>query len=556
MGGLESSDSPESPDGKIETAVSTGPKAVTATLQAPTGGLSNRQTLIIVAGTMLALSLGIMDASIVGTAGPTIITDLGGLSLYAWVFSVYVLAQTISMPLFGKLSDVYGRKRFFLAGLLVFIAGSMLSGASQNIGELIAFRAFQGLGSGSFFTVGLAIVGASVRPELRSRVLGLTGSVFGLGAIMGPTVGSYLVQSVGWRWIFYVNLPFGVVSLILVGLTVKEIRGAQTKQKIDWTGAICLAGWVSMLLLGLLNGGTTYPWYSWQEALFFSGFAALLPIFLLVESRAEYPMIPLNLFRIRAISSSFAIQFVRGGVLLGLTAFISLFVQGALGGNIDDTRNVLYAFVVPFIIGSISAGQLLARLGYRVVAFGGVVLMAIGTGMFAFIGTSPSVLDLIVRAPVAGLGMGIGLASVLAAFQNSVDRRQIGVASSLSTFSLNLGGAIGVSLLGTVQLNSFTTRLAAVVQQAPPQAQAQLSQLLGDPNQVAQLLNSPAGFAQIIASHPTLSAFVSPIRAALAGSILDGFMVIFAMSIAAVVASLFMPASTKKDDGKPAPVAA
>ncbi len=501
---------------------------------------------------MLALSLGVMDASIVGTAGPTIITDLGGLSLYAWVFSVYVLAQTISMPLLGKLSDLYGRKRFFLAGLVVFIVGSMLSGASQNIVELIAFRALQGIGSGAFFTVGLAIVGASVKPEQRSRVLGITGSVFGLGAIMGPTVGSYLVQSVGWRWIFYVNLPFGIVSLILVTLAVKEIHRPQPK-KIDWAGALALAGWVSMLLLGLLNGGTTYPWISWQEVLFFGGFLVFLPLFLFVESKAEDPIIPLSLFRNRTISSSFAIQFVRGGVLLGLTAFISLFVQGALGGNIQDTRNVLYAFVVPFIVGSISAGQLLARLGYRTVAFVGVLLMTIGTGLFAFAGTSPSVIDLMVRAPIAGLGMGIGLASVLSAFQNSVDRRQIGVASSLSTFSLNLGGAIGVSLLGTVQLNSFTTRLATVVQQAPPQAQAQLSQLLGDPNQVGQLLNSPAAFAQIIASHPALSVFVTPIREALAGSILDGFLVIFAMSIISVVASLFMPATINKpkEEGPP-----
>src|SRR6267378_2985227 len=462
MGSLEPS---EARNAQSTPSVSTGPSAATVTIQTPIVTPTRRQTLVIVGGTMLALSLGVMDASIVGTAGPTIITDLGGLSLYAWVFSVYVLAQTISMPLLGKLSDIYGRKRFFLVGLVVFIAGSMLSGASQNILELIAFRTLQGLGSGAFFTVGLAIVGASVRPEQRSRVLGITGSVFGLGAIMGPTVGSYLVQSVGWRWIFYVNLPFGVLSLILVAFAVKEIRSSHAGKKIDWAGA--------------------------------------------------------------------------------------------LGGDIQDTRNVLYSFVVPFIIGSIAAGQLLTRLGYRAVAVVGVTLMAIGTGTFAFMGLNPSVVELIARGPVTGLGMGIGLASVLSAFQNSVERRQIGVASSLGTFSLNLGGAIGVSLLGTVQLNSFSSRLDTIVQQAPPQARAQLSQLFADPNQVGQLLNSPVAFAQIIAAHLGLSVFVAPIRAALAGSILDGFLVIFAMSVLAVVASLFMPASLKKakEEGPPAPVA-
>ncbi|HUK75634.1 MAG TPA: MFS transporter [Nitrososphaerales archaeon] len=507
---------------------------------------SPRATLIIVVGAMLALSLGVMDASIVGTAGPTIISDLGGLNLYTWVFSVYVLAQTTSMPLLGKLSDIYGRKRFFLAGLVVFIAGSMLSGASQNIYQLIAFRALQGLGSGAFFTVGLAIVGASVKPEQRSRVLGITGSVFGLGAIMGPTVGSYLVQSVGWRWIFYVNLPFGVASLLLLTFAVREVRGPRSDKRIDWTGAVLLAGWVSTLLLGMLNGGTTYPWYSWQEALFFGGFVVLLPAFLYAEGRAGDPIIPLDLFRIRMISLSFAIQFVRGGVLLGLTAFISLFVQGALGGNINDTRNVLYAFVFPFIVGSIAAGQLLSRLGYKVVALVGVILMAVGTGLFAFVGLSPSVFDLIVRAPISGLGMGVGLASVLSAFQNSVDRRQIGVASSLSTFSLNLGGAIGVSLIGTIQLNSFSSRLTTIVQGAPSAAQPQLSALFANANQVGQLLNSPAALAQIVAAHPAIEEFVPSIRAALAGSILDGFLVIFAMSVISVVAALFMPASAKR----------
>jgi EmrB/QacA subfamily drug resistance transporter len=505
-----------------------------------------KNALLIVVGALLALSLGVMDQSIVGTAGPTIISDLGGLSLYAWVFSAYVLAQLVSMPILGKLSDVYGRKRFFLVGLVVFILGSILSGASQNIIELIVFRALQGLGGGVFFTVGLAIVGSSVRPDQRSRVLGIAGSIFGLGAIVGPTAGSYLVQTLGWRWIFYVNLPVGVLSLILVASALREARGGRAKKAVDWVGALLLSGWVSSLLLGVLNGGSTYPWLSLQEETFFGVFVVLLPIFLWYETRVEDPVIPLNLFKNRTISASFTVQFVRGAVLLGLTSYISLFVQGAVGGDINDTRNVLYAFVVPFMVGSIMAGQLINRLGYRIVTFVGGSLMAIGTATFAFIGLSPSVVDLMVRAPVTGLGMGVGLASVLSAFQNSVERRQMGVASSLSTFSLTLGGAIGVSVVGAVQVNSLATRLAEVVQQAPAQFRVQLGQLLGDPNQVGQILNSPAALAQITARYPPLSTFMLQIRAALGGSILDGFLVVFAMSVIAVAASLFIPAPPKR----------
>ncbi|MDA4118197.1 MAG: MFS transporter, partial [Thaumarchaeota archaeon] len=427
-----------------------------------------------------------------------------------------------------------------------FIAGSILSGASQNIDQLIAFRALQGLGSGAFFTVGLAVVGSSVAPEQRSRVLGVTGSIFGLGAIMGPTAGSYLVQSLGWRWIFYVNLPFGVISLVLIAIALREVHGGQAKKPIDWIGAVLLSGWVSSLLLGVLNGGSTYPWYSLPEVIFFGGFIALLPVFLWNEARAVDPIIPLSLFRNRTISASFTVQFVRGAVLLGLTSYVSLFVQGSLGGNIDDTRNVLYAFVVPFMAGSILAGQLINRLGYRIVTFVGVILMAVGTAMFAFIGPSPSIIGLILRSPLTGLGMGIGLASVLSAFQNSVERRQIGVASSLSTFSLTLGGAIGVSIVGAVQVNSLATRLAEIVQQAPVQFRAQLGALLGNPNQVGQILNSPAALAQITAGYPQLANFMPQIRAALGGSILDGFLVIFAMSIISVIASLFIPAPQKR----------
>lgn len=526
-----------------------GPASSTVTTQVPPASQTvvpqRRNVIPIVVGALLSLSLGVMDVSIVGTAGPTIISDLGGLSLYAWVFSIYVLAQLVSMPILGKLSDIYGRKRFFLGGLIVFILGSILSGASQNIVELIAFRALQGIGGGAFFTVGLAIIGSSVRPEQRSRVLGITGSVFGLGAIAGPTVGSFLVQSLGWRWIFYVNLPVGVLSFVMVAVALREARG-QVRKPVDWLGGLLLSGWVSFLLLGVLNGGSTYPWYSLPEAAFFAGFLVILPLFLWQETRADDPIIPLVLFRNRTISASFTVQLVRGAVLLGLVSYVSLYVQGALGGDINDTRNVLYGFTIPYMIGSTVAGRLVDRVGYRIVTFVGVALTAIGTAAFAFIGASPSVIDLIVRSPVTGLGMGIGLASVLSALQNSVDRRQIGVASSLSTFSLTLGGAIGVSLVGAVQVDAFTGGLAQVIAQVPPSAQGQVGQLLGDPNQVGQLLNSPTALAQITSAHPLLVALMPQIREALASSILEGFFVIFAMSMVAVVASLFIPAPRKR----------
>ena len=507
---------------------------------------SRGSVVLIVLGTMLALMLGVMDQSIVATAGPTIISDLGGLGLYAWVFSVFVLAQTVSMPILGKLSDLYGRKRFLLIGLLTFIAGSMLSGASQGIQELIFFRAIQGVGSGAFFSIGLAAIGATLPPEQRAKVLGIAGSIFGVGAILGPTLGSYLVQSVGWRWIFYVNLPIGVLSLILIQAKLKESRRPDAEPIIDWLGVFSLAGWVSLLLIGFLNGGSTFPWYSWQEAFFLGGFAVLLAVFLLVEKRAKEPILPLALFRIRTISSSFVVQFVRGSLLLGLIAFTPLLVQGAVGGTIEDTRNVLYAFVIPFVVGSISSGQFVARLGYRKVTFMGCAVLVVGGLALATLRSSPSVVEVMERGGIIGLGQGITITSVLSAFQNSVEKRQIGVASSLATFSLNLGGAIGVAIIGTIQANSFGLQLSSIAQQSPPQDRIQLAQIFADPDRVGRILTSPQALAQLAAGNPIVSSIISQVRGALGQSIVQAFLLLTVLSVVALIASLFITGSAGK----------
>ena len=259
---------------------------------------------------MTGMLLASLDQTIVATAGPTIIADLGGLSLYAWVFSAYILAQTVSLPVFGKLSDLYGRKRFFIFGLVLFMAGSVLSGASQNIDELIIFRGIQGIGSGAFFPIALAVVGVAFPPSMRGRLNGIFASVFGITAVIGPSAGSYIVQAINWRWIFYINLPLGVLSLILIYLGIKESKST-AKPTIDYLGLSSLTAWVVLLMLGFLDGGSTFPWYSWQEYVSFGGAAALFAVFILTERRAKEPIIPLDLFRNRTVSSATAVAFAR-----------------------------------------------------------------------------------------------------------------------------------------------------------------------------------------------------------------------------------------------------
>src|SRR6267143_1393368 len=325
-----------------------------------------RNVVLIIAGLMTGMLLGAIDQTIVATASPTIISELGGVSLYAWVFSAYILTQTVSMPIFGKLSDLYGRKKFFLLGLAIFISGSILSGAAQNIDELIVFRAIQGIGSGAFFPVALAVIGVVFPPRLRGRVQGVFATVFGIAAVVGPSAGSFIVtQTSTWRWIFYVNLPLGIASVVLILLGLSESRNVGVKSVIDWLGIVLLTGWVGLLSFGFLSGGSTFPWYSVEEAATFLGVGVLFVAFMLVERRSADPVLPLDLFRNRTVSAASAVSFLRGVAFFGAVTFIPLFVQAGMGRLIGDGSLVLNALLIPMIVGAILGGQFSIRVSYR-----------------------------------------------------------------------------------------------------------------------------------------------------------------------------------------------
>ena len=514
-----------------------------------------RQLVIIVGGLMTGMLLASLDQTIVGTAGPTIISDLGGLSLYAWVFSAYILAQTVSLPIFGKLSDLYGRKRFFILGLVIFMGGSMLSGASQNIDQLIVFRGIQGFGGGAFFPIALAVIGVAFPPSMRGRLNGIFASVFGITAVIGPSAGSYIVQAISWRWVFYINLPLGVISFILITIGIKESR-SMAKPAVDYLGVASLAAWVTLLMLGFLDGGTTFPWYSWQEYATFAGAAFFFVAFLLVERKAKEPMIPLDLFRIRTVSSSSAIAFLRGVGFFAVISFIPLFVQAAHGGTATDGRNALYGFLLPLIVTAIIGGQLATRIAYRGIIMTGLVIMTIGVYLLTFITSASTVLEIAERSAVMGFGVGLTFASVVIAIQFSVPREKIGIASSLAIFMGNLGASIGLAILGTIQANTFGTQLASVLQTIPPQARAQAAPFLGNPNLVGQILASPDALAQVLKATPQVAAIVPSLRVAFANSVVPLFWVSLAVSAMAVVAGLFVTGSMRQQVAARAVVAA
>jgi EmrB/QacA subfamily drug resistance transporter len=490
--------------------------------------------------------MGAMDQTIVATAGPTIISDLGGLSLYAWVFSAYILSQTVAMPVFGKLSDLFGRKRLFITGLAVFMIGSALSGASRNIDELIVFRALQGVGSGAFFPIAIAVVGVIFPPQRRGLAQGIFASIFGIAAVVGPSVGSYIVQAISWRWVFYVNLPLGIASLALITLGLRESRNNVAKPVLDWKGISLLAAWVALLILGFLNGGSTYPWLSWQEIVTFGASAILFVAFIQTERFAAEPVLPLKLFRNRVISSAATVSFLRGAAFFSMLSFVPLFVQAGLAGNIADGRNVLNALLIPMIVASVLTGQLATKIPYRWPVLVGLIATTISVYFVAVAGPDISLTTLMELLAIVGAGIGSTFTSVVLAIQYSAPRSQIGVSSSLSQFMGNLGQAIGLAIFGSYQVNSFKSGLVGLVSKIPPAYQSQAATFLGDPNLVGQVLSSPTVLAQLIQKYPTLQLLLPSLRNAFAQSIVNIFWLALAISAITVVASVFMSGSLRQ----------
>jgi len=429
----------------------------------------------VLLGLMLGILMAALDNTIVVTALPGIVTDLGNRTGLAFVVTAYLVAQTVAMPIFGKLSDHFGRRRFFLLGLVLFLLGSVLAGASQNFDELLAFRAVQGVGSGAFFPVANSIIGVLYSPIQRARLTGVFSSVFGVAVVVGPLLGSVIVDTIGWRWIFYVNVPIGFISFAAVMTSLGPLRSSTGMGTFDWQGSALLAGWVAPLVFVLNQVTEGWAWTDPLTIGLLAATAVVFAIFLLWEQRAAEPVLPLRFFRSRVVAAANAVSFARGIIMLGGLTFVTIVVTLGLGGNADTVRDTLYGLLVPMILGSVVGGQLLARVGYRPLVVGGLAIMAIGTFLLVSIDAStaavaggiatvaigpvslpiPYLGGVVVRLIPVGFGIGVSFAPVMLAVQYGVPPRDIGVGSSLVQFMGNLGGSVGLSLLGTYQAARF-----------------------------------------------------------------------------------------------------
>jgi EmrB/QacA subfamily drug resistance transporter len=415
---------------------------------------------VIFGALILVFLLASLDQTIVSTALPTIVGELGGLQHLSWVVTAYLLASTVSGPLYGKFGDLYGRKVVLQTAIVIFLIGSALCGLSQNMTELISFRALQGLGAGGLIVTAIAVIGDVIPPRDRGRYQGIFGGVFGVSTIIGPLLGGFFVDNLSWRWIFYVNLPIGAVAFVVIG-AVFTVRPAPKQHKVDYLGAALLAGGLSAIVLFTSLGGSTWAWGSSQIiALIVIGVAALAG-FVLVEARVAEPILPLSLFRNRTFAVTSAVGFIVGLALFGAVTYLPLYLQVVKGVSPTRSGLQLTPLMLGLLVTSVLSGQLISRWGrYRIFPIVGTAVVTVGMFLLSRLGIGTSLWMAAIDMVVLGLGLGMTMQVLVLAVQNAVDYKYLGVATSGSTMFRSIGGSIGVSLFGAIFTNRLATELA------------------------------------------------------------------------------------------------
>jgi EmrB/QacA subfamily drug resistance transporter len=480
---------------------------------------------------MLTLLLEALDQTVVGTALPKIIGELNGFSLYTWVATAYLLASATVVPIVGKLSDQFGRKGFFLVGVVIFLLGSALSGASQTIQQLIAFRALQGLGAGIGISLVFTVVGDIFPPAERPRWQGIFGAVYGLSSVFGPTlggfltdhgpaVGSFITDQSRWRWVFYVNIPIGLIAFIAlltylpanISVRTSTYRGWAAIRRIDFPGAILASAATICLLLGLTWGGQTYPWGSAQVVGVLIGAGVLFAVFLVVERFAVEPVLPLSLFRNQVFASAALLSLGVGAVILALAYYLPLFLQGVLGESATNSGELITPMTVSIVIGSVLCGFLIARTGrYQWLAIAGALLLGAGVLLLSRMEATTVLFQATIFMALAGLGLGVFFSLLTLAVQNAIPRTQLGVGTAATRYMQQAGGTLGVAVVGTVVNNTIAsdiaTRLPAGASRLTPQGVAAATN--------PQVLVNPVYHATVVhtAQHYAVAAAVASARA-------------------------------------------
>jgi EmrB/QacA subfamily drug resistance transporter len=513
--------------------------AEAAESESPILVMSARRRLAVMIGVMTGMFLAALEATVVGTAMPTVIASLGGLNHYSWVFSAYLITSTVTVPVWGKLSDLYGRRLLYQIGITVFLIGSVLSGIATSMEQLIVFRAIQGLGAGALVPLGMTIIGDIFTLTERTKKQAYFSGVWGLSSVIGPVVGGFITDQLSWHWVFFINVPVGLAAALIMGIALKEPKRTM-RPAIDYAGAAVLMAAITILMLALVEGGTSFATLlATKNLMLLSGAALLLGIFGWIEKHAADPIIPFKLFRNRTVTVSVVAGFLAGVSMFGAISFVPLFAQGALGATATEAGSLLTPLMLSWVVMSVVGGRLLLRIGYRTTSIAGFILLTLGFVFLSMNERDTARYWLYVDLVLIGAGLGLTMLTLLIAVQQAVSRTQLGVATSLNQFSRSIGGAIGVALMGTVLSAGLAAELNKV---------AAADSSLMTTERAAELAANPNALIEPQERAALPPGVLDALQEAMAASLHRVFWVGTVLSGMALLACLFLPRREDEED--------
>ena len=504
-------------------------------------------------GVMLGVLLSALDSSVVGTAMPKIISDLNGMSQYTWPFTAYMLCSTIIIPISGKMADSYGRKLIYLSGIVIFLISSMLCGLSQNMIQLIMFRGAQGLGGGIILSSAFAIVGEIFTPRERGKYMGFTASMFGLSSLLGPSLGGFITEAFGWRWIFYINIPLGIIALLTVFFALPSAGEDLEKKRIDYPGLIVFIIAIVPFLLGFTWAGNEYEWLSPRILGMFGFSIVMFVIFYFIEKKADNPIIPLSLFRNKIFNISIGALFMGSVTMFGIIIFLPLFVQTVMGKSASGSGIVITPLMLAFVFSSIIAGRIISATGkYKLLAVIGFSFVITGTILFFFMDPGVSDVRLIMNLLILGVGLGSTMPTFNIAIQNAFPQNMTGVVTGGVQFFRNMGSTIGAAIMGSVMLSRMKVHYTAASQSisgmthghVSPQLEALMRNpmALKDPQSVEKM-------KQMMASTPGMFENVMAlIKNVLTGALHDVFFLSIMSAVLAFIFAVLLREIPLRDD--------
>jgi EmrB/QacA subfamily drug resistance transporter len=514
-----------------------------------TNQILGRRRWFALAAVILVMFFSALDQTVVATAMPVIIGDLQGLSLYAWVFTAYLMASAVTVPIYGKLSDIYGRKPFYVLGLGMFMIGSMAAGAVRTLPELIAARAFQGLGAGALLTMPRATVGDIFNPRERGRWMGVISSVFGIASIIGPALGGWITDHWSWRWIFYVNLPVAAIALIGIVMTLPTVR-TEKQPRVDWLGSLLLVLGLMPMLLAFTWAGSSYPWGSPIIVGLLAASILFVGLFLMAERRAEEPIVAPDLFKNRIFSMTALVALFVSMGMFGIIAFLPLFIQGAQGLSAESSGEILTPMMLSFITGSIVGGQLVTHTGrYKLQVVVAGIVGTVGMFLLTQLRTDTSTFVIVLDMAVLGIGIGSVLPVLTVVVANAFPYKLMGMVDSTQQFVRSLGAIVATAVLGTVMTNSFAASFQGTL---PDGLKSALSSLpasqqtaMLDPQGLINASSQQAVAATFAAfgqqGHALYQQFIETVRQALATGMSHMFTLALAFMILAELSALILP---------------